>query len=179
MGTPKQSLRYAGDTMTAHTARTMLAAGTDAVVVVTRTELVEAIELPRDDRLLVAINDDSASQMIDSICLGLDRLEDVVGLSENAGILVLPADMPTVSPDACRRCIEAFRETPSNIFIATCDGKRGHPILFPAALGQALGDIKGGLNELPRLHADKVCEVAIDDLAILRDVDTPADYDEL
>ena len=179
MGTPKQSLPYGDGTMTARTAQTMLDADLDAVMVVTRTALVEAIDLPRDDRLFVAINDDSSSQMIDSIRFALARLDDVFGISPNAGILVIPADMPTVPPNAYRRCIDAFRESPSNIFIATCDGKRGHPILFPAALRQTLDEMKGGLNELPRLRADLVREVAIDDLAILRDVDTQADYEKL
>lgn len=179
MGASKQMLPYGECTMTAHTARTMLAAGLDAVVVVTRTELVDTIDLPRDNRLLVAINDDSSSQMIDSIRLGLDRLDEAHGLSMDAGILVMPADMPTVPPEACRRCVEAFRENPSRIVMATCGGKRGHPILFPAVLRQTLGEMDGGLNELPRLRADLVCEVAIDDDAILRDIDTRADYEEL
>ena len=39
--------------------------------------------------------------------------------------------------------------------------------------------MEGGLNELPRLRANLVREVAIDDLAILRDVDTQADYEKL
>lgn len=179
MGTPKQSLPCGDGTMTARTAATLLAADLDAVVVVTRAELVDAIGLPRDDRLRVAINDDASSEMIDSVRLGLELLDDGFGGSPDAGVLVVPADMPKVSPDACRRCIEAFRERPSNIFIATCDGRRGHPILFPAVLRHMLGAIEGGLNELPRLRADLVREVAIDDVAILRDVDTQADYDQL
>ena len=179
MGTPKQSLPVGASTMTARAAQTMLDAGLDAVVVVTRTELVEAIDLPRDDRLLLAFNDDSSSQMLDSILLGLSRLDEVFGLSAEAGVLVIPADMPTVPPDACERCIEAFRKSPSNIFIATCNGKRGHPILFPAALRQTLGEMDGGLNALPRLRADLVSEVVIDNLGVLRDVDTQADYDRL
>ncbi len=179
MGTPKQTLPYGERTMTAHAARTMLAADLDAVVAVTRTELVEAIDLPRTDRLLVAFNDDSSSQMMDSIRLGLDSLDGAFGLAADDGILVIPADMPTVPPDACRRCIEAFRESPTNIIIATCNGRRGHPIVFPAVLRQVLGQVEGGLNELPRLRADLVREIAIDDGAILRDVDTQADYDKL
>ena len=179
MGVPKQTMPYGERTMTAQTARTMLAADLEAVVVVTRTELVEAIDLPRDDRLLVAINDDSSSQMMDSIRIGLDSLNQAFGLSADAGILVIPADMPTVPPGVCRQCVEAFRQSPTNIVIATCEGRRGHPIVFPAALRQTLGEIEGGLNELSRLRADLIREIAIDDLVILRDVDTQADYDKL
>lgn len=179
MGIAKQSLPVGDSTMTARTAQTMLAAGLDAVVVVTRTELLEAINLPLDDRLLVAINDDPSSQMLDSIRLGLDHLDDSHKPPPNAGFLVIPGDMPTVPPHACDRCIEAFRKSSSNIFIATCNGKRGHPIVFPAAMRQSLSSIEGGLNELPHIHPKLVREIDMDELAILRDVDTLADYDRL
>lgn len=157
----------------------MLSAGLDAVVVVTRTELLDTIDLPQDHRLLVVINDDASSQMLDSIRLGLNHLNDVRNLPADAGILVIPADMPTVSPEACRRCVEAFRENPSRIVIVTCDGKRGHPIIFSATLCKMLDEMDGGLNELPRVRADLVHEVAIADQGVLRDIDTPADYDKL
>jgi len=179
MGTAKQVLPYGDRTMTARTAHTMLESGLDAVAVVTRTELVEAIHLPQDDRLLLVVNDDASSQMIDSIGLGMDRLDDVFGPSPQAGILVIPADMPTVSTDACTQCIEAFRRNPSNVFIATYDGKRGHPVLFPAALRRRFSELTGGLSGLLRLRADLVREVVVDNSGVLRDVDTPADYNSL
>ena len=56
--------------------RTLLDAGLDAVVVVTRSELVTGLGLPSDKRLSVAVNDDTSSQMIDSICIGLSVLLD-------------------------------------------------------------------------------------------------------
>ncbi len=179
MGTPKQSLPYGASTMTGHVARTMLAANLDAVVVVTRTELVGAIDLPEDQRLLLAINDAPMTQMMDSIRLGLDTLESAHRTHHGAGIFVIPADMPTVPVAACVKCVDTFRANPTNIIIATCHGSRGHPIIFPLALQSVLDAITGGLNELPLRRADLVLETPIDDPAILRDVDTVADYERL
>lgn len=179
MGRAKQSLPYRDSTMAGQVARTMLAADVTAVVVVTRTELVATIDLPEDDRLIVAINDDSTSQMLDSIRLGIARLDDVFTLSPDAGILVTPADMPNISADVFRGCAEAFRGDPTKIVIATCAGRRGHPIIFSAALRVALESMAGGLYELSTRHADDVTEVAYDDPAILKDIDTPGDYENL
>ncbi len=165
--------------MAGHVVRTMLAADLTAVVVVTRTELVAKLDLPEDDRMIVAINDDSTSQMMDSIRLGIARLDDVFRLSRDAGVLVTPADMPKVPADAFRRCADAFRRDPSRIVIATCAGKRGHPMVFPAALRETLDTMSGGLNELPGRRAGEVREVAYEDAAILKDVDTPEDYEHL
>ncbi len=179
MGRSKQALPYRDSTMAACVARTMLAADLTAVAVVTRTELLAKIDLPRDDRLIVAINDDPTSQMMDSIRLGIARLGEAFELSPDAGVLVTPADMPNIPAAAFRRCADTFRGNPTRIVIATCDGKRGHPIIFPAAMRVTLDGLSGGLNELPARCAADVTEVAYNDPAILKDVDTPADYRNL
>lgn len=52
-------------------------------------------------------------------------------------------------------------------------------MVFPAALRETLDTMSGGLNELPGRRADEVREVAYEDAAILKDVDTPEDYEHL
>ncbi len=74
MGRTKQTLAYRDSTITGTVARTLLDAGLAGVVVVTRTELVEALDLPSDPRLSVAINNDADSEMIDSIRIGLESI---------------------------------------------------------------------------------------------------------
>ncbi len=178
----KQALRFGDTTLCGKVARTMLDS-VNAVVVVTRTDLVGAMDLPEDDLLLVTFNDDPRSQMMDSIRIGLEYLDEVFcfssGPARDAGILVLPADMPTVSVDACRTCIETFQNDPTRIIIAACKSRRGHPIIFPSGLRRTLSKIEGGLNELPKRRADLVQEVEISDPAILRDIDTQEDYKAL
>jgi molybdenum cofactor cytidylyltransferase len=182
MGIAKQTLPLAGYTMTACVARTMLDADLYGVVVVTRSELLERLALPTDDRLFTAINDDSNTQMLDSIQIGIRHLQEHVPSSVDnaiAGVLVIPGDMPTVPVAACKSCVEAFRRDTTRIVIATYDDKRGHPILFSLNLCESFGELKGGLNALPARFSDRVVEVACSDPAILRDVDTRADYEDL
>ncbi|MFQ5461665.1 MAG: NTP transferase domain-containing protein [Phycisphaerae bacterium] len=182
MGRPKQSLRYGDSTMAGQVARTMLAT-TNAVVVVTRSELITAMDLPQDERLHIAYNDDPQTQMMDSIRIGIDRLHDelsrVTGSATDVGILVIPADMPTVPVNVCHRCIGIFQNDPTRIVIAVHNGRRGHPIIFPYGLRQTLDEIEGGLNTLPKCRADLVQDVEINDPAILRDINTQEDYSRL
>jgi len=179
MGTAKQLLSFKDTTMVGAVVRTVLAAGVDAVVVVTRSELQDHLGLSNDPRIAIAINDDAQSQMIDSIRIALARITSP-GAGEHGardGVLVVPADMPAISAAALRSCADAYRHTPDRIVIATYRGRRGHPIIFPVAMQSELDELDGGLNELPRRHSDRSCEHAVDDATILRDVDTMDDYD--
>ncbi len=193
MGHPKQALPYRGSTLVGTVTRTLLTAGVDSLVVVTRTVLVNDLELPDDPRLRTAFNEHDAGEMIDSIRIGLtalvneqDRGREVAiadnetdSVSAPTGVLVVPADMPTVSVDTCRKCISAFEAAPRRIVIATHAGRRGHPIIFPLSLRAALDSLSGGLNELPRQTPEHVHLVEVDDPGATRDVDALADYESL
>jgi molybdenum cofactor cytidylyltransferase len=174
--------------------RTLLDAGLDAVVVVTRSELVTRLGLPIDKRLSVAANDDAASQMIDSIRIGLSALFDNCAAPSGAeedkpspvdratdctGILVVPGDMPGLAVATCRLCAETFCREPTKIIVATHTGRRGHPLIFPATLRSVVHQLDGGLNALLDLHRDRVRLVETGDPAALEDVDTWYHYRSL
>jgi len=181
MGGPKQTLAYRGSTLASTVTRTLLQAGVSGVVVVTRTAILSALELPDDPRVEVAFNDVVASEMIDSIRIGLAGLQCGTGhwpVVED-GVMVVPADMPTLSVDACRVSINTYAADPQRIVIATRSARRGHPIIFPFSLRPAVDRLTGGLNELPRRYPQRVRLVEIDDPGVTRDVDTVADYEDL
>lgn len=193
MGGPKQTLAYRGSTLVGTVTRTLLAAGVDGLVVVTRTALVGELELPDDARVRIAFNENDAGEMIDSVRIGLAALVDEQGrggevtvasnktdsASALTGVLVVPADMPTVSVDTCRKCISAYEDDPRRIVIATHAARRGHPIIFPLSLRGALDRLSGGLNELPRQTPQRVHLVEVDDPGATCDVDALTDYERL
>ena len=172
MGTAKQALPFRGSTMAATVVQTLLDAGLDGVVVVTRRELVERLALPADPRITLGFNEDADSEMIDSIRIGLGARDT----ADVTGVLVVPADMPTLTVESCRACVAAFRADPSRIVIATYGGRRGHPIVFPLALCPGEEPLPDGLRTLPRRHPDRVHLAETADPETLRDVDTQEDY---
>jgi molybdenum cofactor cytidylyltransferase len=178
MGKAKQLLAVGGSTMTGLVVRTLLDVELSAVVVVTRTELIEGLRLPVDSRVHVAINDDPHSEMIDSVRIGLARLIQFAPHRDD-GVLVVPADMPTLSAASCRACLAAFTDDRRQIVIARHAGRRGHPIVFPLAMQSLVNGLDGGLNLLPRRHPDKVLFVDVDDPGVGTDIDTPDDYGRL
>lgn len=176
MGRPKQTLPYRDSTVVGTVTRTLLDSGLDAVVVVTRTGLVNALDLPDDARVLVAVNGDADSEMIDSIRIGLAGLTSP---RDTDGVLVVPADMPALTADSCRKCIAAFSADPQRIVIATHAGRRGHPIIFPFALRATVDTLEDGLRGLPCIHPDRVHLVETSDAGAVGDIDTREDYDRL
>jgi CTP:molybdopterin cytidylyltransferase MocA len=202
MGRPKVTLPYRGGTMVGAVVRSLLDAEVDEVLVVTRPELAAQLDLPTNPRVETAINDDPASEMFDSIRIGLAATmsryrgrrsstnasyyaKPADGSGEPgdalAGILVVPADMPDVAVDTYRMCLDLFQLDPGRIIIAGCDGRRGHPVVIPRALLATPDQRTGGpsIKELVDANRRLVRFVETNDAGVLRDVDTPGDYDAL
>jgi molybdenum cofactor cytidylyltransferase len=174
MGTPKQLLPVNGNTMLAGVASAALGGGVARVVVVTNEMLRDRLtDLP--PTVTLAVNDDPRTSMIDSIRIGLS-------LATNAdGYLICPADAAGVVAADVRRCVEAFATNPDRIIVATHAGRRGHPMIFPAALAEAVrsSECDDGLNRLARNRPSSVREVPCDSPGTIANVNTPADYQKL
>lgn len=183
MGQPKQTLPHRGSTLAGTVVKTVLDAGVAKLIVVTRSELLERLGLPADERVRVAVNDDPASEMIDSIRIGLGRVEaGIADADEGAsttGVMVVPADMPAISTEVCRQCMTVFREDPERIIVASHSGTRGHPIIFPFSLRDAIDRLENGLRELLSVYPELVARVDCSEPGVIEDVDEPGDYEQL
>jgi CTP:molybdopterin cytidylyltransferase MocA len=190
MGRPKQLMRVGRRTMAAAVADALLEAGAANIVVVTRTDVLDALNLPSDPRVQTALNDDPDTEMLDSIRIGIDRLKNPPHASASApacatmpdpddGLLVIPVDMPAVSAETHRACIAAFTADPERIIVATHGGRRGHPIILPIALTPDLNNLPEGLRSLLDRHPQRIKEVETKDPNITRDINTMEDYKTL
>ena len=72
----------------------------------------------------------------------------------------------------------AYQNAKSKIVIPTHQGSRGHPIIIPSKyFAEVLNQFDGvGLRGVMDAHPEDILEVAIDDNAVLADIDYPADY---
>lgn len=179
MGAPKLALPCDRSTIAGTVVRTLMSTDLAGVVVVTRREIVERLDLPRDQRLIVCLFE--SHEMIDSIRHGLQILENAhvsssAELQQVEGILVMPADMPSVAASAIQTCLEAFAADPQRIILATQSGRAGHPIIFPFSLRHDLVHMQNGLGELRKLHPNLVTFAEVPDDGIGADIDTWDEY---
>ena len=180
MGVPKQLLPCGEGTVLETVIGTVLAAPMNGLAVVANSAVADELDLAEDPRFLTAINDDAESQMLDSICLGIEALRAECNPPADAGILVCPGDMPEIDVETLEACIGAFVDRSNRIVVATYQGKHGHPIIVPLSMTTELSSItEGGLAELLRRHPQRTHEVDCPSSGVTRDLDTPEDYDSL
>jgi molybdenum cofactor cytidylyltransferase len=91
------------------------------------------------------------------------------------GMLVCLVDHPLISAELAARVIEAFEREKNKIVIPTYQGKRGHPVVFPAALYQELlaAPEEIGARAVVRAHAKDVLEIPVEEEGVILNLNDP------
>jgi molybdenum cofactor cytidylyltransferase len=132
---------------------------------------------------LVHNRDYLQGEMLSSFQCGVRHLlSGQAGASERyLGTLLALGDQPHIPMDVIQSVIEQARQTPGRIVIPSFEMRRGHPFYLPFDLWSELLDL--GANETLRTllqrHQNLITYVNVTTDAILRDIDTPADYTTL
>lgn len=136
-----------------------------------------ARHIPADERIVVLRNPDHSRGQLSSIQIAIEYLK---AQPVDAALLSL-VDHPAVTPKVVRALLQRCRETRAPILIPTCNGRRGHPVIFGRAVFQELLDapLDQGARFVVHQHANEIEFVETGEEGILLDIDYPADYDAL
>lgn len=171
MGSNKLLALVDGKPMVARMTDAALASRADPVVVVTGHE-AEAVRAALAGReATFAANPDYAEGLASSLKAGLAALPEDVD-----GVLVCLGDMPALTADHLDRIIAAFDPAEGRaICLPVHRGHRGNPVLLGRQFFDEMARLDGdmGARRLIDAHAEQVCEVVMEDDAVLLDVDTP------
>ena len=174
MGREKILLPLRGSTLLETIVATLAAAGVTDVVMVLRPDLPEAAARAREAGARVVFNAHPEEEMLVSIRLGLEAISPGV-----LAVFIWPADHPAVS----RETIEllAARADPARALVPSYRSRRGHPALIGRDLFAAIGEIppREGLRHLWRMRPEALIEVPVEDPGVIRNIDTPEDYQRL
>ncbi|MCB1386167.1 MAG: molybdopterin-binding/glycosyltransferase family 2 protein [Nitratireductor sp.] len=176
-GRNKLLLTHDGKPLVAHVADAALAAGAvEDVIVVTGHQRgeVEAALAGRPVRLVH--NPAYEEGLSSSLRAGIEALAGTV-----THAMILLGDMPQITSAMLETMAGGLAEAPSaQIRIATANGKRGNPVLWPRAYFEQLAAISGdtGARHVIGQHRDHVMEIELGGAAAL-DVDTPEAYQAL
>ena len=100
-----------------------------------------------------------------------------------AAALVWPVDLPHVRIATVERLIETWRRERPGAVVPAFGGRRGHPVIWDAALFGALESSPAarteGARAVLREHASQTVTLAGDDPAVVDDLNTPEDYERL
>ena len=171
MGTPKGSIKVSGRSFVETILGTLEAAGVEAVrVVVAPRDAGEQVPLGDERRI---VNPEPERGMLSSVRCGIRALPG--GFD---AVLLWPVDHPRVSAETVSALVAAWRGSGAPVVVPSFAGRRGHPALFDA---RAAGELFTAPDELGARavvlsHDDRI-ELAVEDAAILDDIDTPADFE--
>lgn len=112
------------------------------------------------------------NQMFDSVCLGIREI-----FGECRRILIMPMDIPAISPETLFQVIQAE----GDVVRPWYGGAAGHPIIAASDLAARLCRYQGegGLRGAIDNSGAAVTELMVEDEAVCRDVDTKEEYHAL
>ena len=91
------------------------------------------------------------------------------------------ADKPLVTSDIIDSMIEAYVRSGCQICVPVFGNDWGHPVIVSTDLEREVYELRGdcGARSIIEAHRESVCEVPVHSDAILVDVDTHEDFEEL
>jgi xanthine dehydrogenase accessory factor len=170
-GQCKQLMPLGGRTLLEHVLDNLNQSRVDDVVVVLGANAGEIQQRIRFGNARVIINPDYAGGMSTSIQAGLRAI------TADAALIVL-ADQPFVTSRTIDALIDEYQRTRPTVVIPTYNGFRGNPVLVDRSLFAEMMNIRGdvGCRAIFGDHAASIAKVAVDDRAIVTDIDTMEDY---
>ena len=159
--------------MVAHVTAVVVALRLGQVLVVTGARAGAVAKALADLPVDIIVNDSWAEGLSSSIRAGLRALHP-----DLQAVLLVLADQPALTTDLLQSLISRYRATGAPIVAPVYRGQRGNPVLFDRALFPELLAVRGdrGGRALLDRYREQVELAAVDDPAVIADVDSPEDY---
>ena len=175
MGQPKMVLPWGKTTVIARVVEVLLEAGLAEVIVVTggsHTDVDAALQhLP----VQTIFNPQyTANDMLRSLQVGLGMHHENIQAT-----LVALGDQPQIEVNTVRALTEAYQETGPPLIVPSFQNRRGHPWLLSRSLWSTVFALHAPatLRDFLNQHRDQIHYLTVATPSILKDLDTPAEYD--
>jgi len=179
MGFPKALLDFRGAPFIVRVLEALAALDLKHRVVVLGPDAARVRPVLASVDCTVLENPDPDAGPIASLRLGLGALHAV----RPRAVLVWPVDFPHVRLTTLERLLAAHTRAPAPATVPTFGGRRGHPVIWDAAVLPELESSEDathmGARAVLHRHAQRVQHVAVDDPAVVDELNTPEDYERL
>jgi len=175
MGQLKQLLPYGEHTVIEQVVSVLLASPVEEILVVTGHErgLVETA-LAKWPMKTVFNADYAEGEMLSSVQAGLRAVD-----TKSEAALLAVGDMPAIERDVVAQLIQAYTAAGNDsVYIPSYRMQAGHPVLVPSSYWGAVLSLPKGdtLRSVLRAESTRVQWMVVDTPSVLRDIDTPDDY---
>lgn len=175
MGTPKQLLPFGRTTVIETALEHILASAADRTLVVLGAVHDHIEPLLKRFPVILTVNPGFREGMLSSAQWGIRHLPP-----DARAALILLGDQPWITPETIDRVIHVFKETGRGLVLPVHGKAGGHPLLIDLKYREEIESLNPavGLKELLSRHPEDVCRIESGDAGILRDMDTPLEYED-
>lgn len=177
MGQPKLVMRWGDHTVIEQVILTLQAAGIDNVIVVTGGSRDAVEEALQGSPVQIVFNPYfNQTEMITSLQAGIRALD-----SDCQAMLVVLGDQPSIEPEIIRLILEQYDKEGDRLIIPSFQMHRGHPWLVARDLWDELLALREdqSMRDFLYAHESVITYVNVESATILKDLDTPEDYQKL
>lgn len=161
--------------------KTIIETVIDNAIPALQTNIVVVLGKSRDEiskkiskfQVKLVENRNHMAGMLSSVICGIGSLPE-----SSEAVLVYLGDQPQISTDVTFKVVDAYNKSGKGIVIPVYKGKRGHPVLIDMKYRSEIEqlDPEKGLRQLMEKFRTDVHEIECGRPEILRDIDTPQDY---
>lgn len=174
MGTPKQLLPFGKSTVLGSVIENLQTARVDRIIIVLGHEAEKVRESVKNANVEFVLNLDYVLGMFSSVQAGLRALTP-----ETDVFLICLGDQPSIRGETIRSLIDKFPNCGKGIGIPFTQNDQGHPLFVS---GKYLNELQLMASTLTlkhflSAHSSDIAQLPVEDAAILRDIDTRADYE--
>jgi molybdenum cofactor cytidylyltransferase len=122
-------------------------------------------------------NEEAGSEQLRSLQVGLSAFD----WERVESFFIHPVDYPLATSQDYLLLLEALAagKPEATVYLLSHNGRRGHPVLFRAALAEKFLALRPGATARDVVEAEKHAYVVTENSGVLEDMDTPEDYERL
>lgn len=177
MGAPKQLADWGGEPLLQHVVDMVRQWPVDAIYVVLGNDAEEVLDSVDLSGTTVVVNPEWEEGMASSLRAGLDALMQDAGIER---VVIALGDQPRIDPGVVTALLEEHDRSRSAAVVPKYRYAWGNPVVLSRVLWPRVMSLEGdtGARKLLQAHPEWVREVWFEQLPP-RDIDTPADLEEL
>lgn len=176
MGCPKMLLPFGDSTILETVVANVTNSTVNYLTIVVGAYREELIQKLIVSDVKYCINDNYMQGMLSSVWCGINSLPPDID-----AFMIIPGDQPLINSTIINDLIEKYYLSCKGIAVPVFKGKKGHPVIISTRYREVILELapEDGLRALLRNNEEDVELVESNSGAVLKDIDTREDYDEI
>ena len=175
MGSPKALLPYDGTTFIDSILNKFTEIGCDPIITILGASAELFCNKTNVTKFTYYINPNPENGQLSSLQIAITHLPN-----DADGFIMTLVDHPLVKPDTYQKLFETAKIHQDKIIVPEFSGQKGHPVYFGRLFFKSILQLPhiDGARMVIRKNPSSVIHLPVEDDGILKDIDTPTDFEK-